>query len=327
MNEHTRTKFLPGLLVIMVMLCLNTAVSADASIDYVSAYSDAIQDAESRHQEYADRSSYNGIGYTIFDMDGDGVKELLVMQITSKHAAYNWVYKTDGSASRYVGQFESDSYHYYNFGYKNGILYQESYKGSVSLFHAKLTADGISVEWIYEGHYDRDGEPPGYGDLVSCYEADEVYELAPELVPLYDTSLMIEASGDSSSWKSEYLEHIEEIIRDVYNNDHTNKELFFELAYIDDDDIPELILNSSIHSDPGYVFTYFGGKFNSFSTGAVGGYIQGSGLFKNSDVHTGFFNDDVYKLEKGQFTTLGEGTYDSFEDIYRWNGEEVTKEE
>ena len=166
-------------------------VMAEAGpVTYGSIYAGAFSEAEGRHSSYVSGgitdSNYSGYGYALADITGDGVAELLFRQTLSKHACEIWAYGYNGTSSYYMGNFECDADSDCMYGYRSGVLYRESYKGSVSLYAAEWNGSGFSVTQLYDGTYPREEEPPTIHEapLSGCYDASRLLGQIPEFIAI-----------------------------------------------------------------------------------------------------------------------------------------------
>ena len=169
-----------------VMLASACPVSADTpEVDYRTAYTPAFAEAESRYREESkEQEIYKGISFAYFDLTGDGIKELVFEKINDKHGKQFWVYSFDGTNLYNFGNADNDADTDAVYGYKGGILYRESYKGSVSLYHAAFSGGQGTVTELYSGTYEREGEPPALKDLTDYYDASAVTENSGEWTDL-----------------------------------------------------------------------------------------------------------------------------------------------
>ena len=166
-----------------------SAVSVSAYSSDLDTYKDALADVEKRHDSFLERngfdSPYTDAEYSLFDITGDGKDELVVRQITNKHSSYFWVYGNDGIESYFMGEFECDADFDAIYGYVDGILFRESYKGMVSLYLARYDGASFSVGSLYDGSYNRDAQPPTVEELSAYYDASKITEKAPAFESLY----------------------------------------------------------------------------------------------------------------------------------------------
>lgn len=113
----------------------------------------------------------------------------------------------------------------------------------------------------------------------------------------------------------------------------------YQLIYLDDDDIPELVEIGNCAAA--------GCRIVSFPDGAPHltqlrrlnfTYIERSGLLRNTDGNMGYYSDDVYKLQDGVMELISEGTIEetssidsegnaAYEYLFTLNGESVASEE
>ena len=138
------------------------------------------------------------------------------------------------------------------------------------------------------------------------------------------------------NWKKLYINYIKQ-------NEKENDSSEYALVYIDEDDVPELIMDTNIMADGGEVCTVRGDKVQSLPVWCYGiSYIESENLFLESGGRMGEYFDTVYTIENGEYKRVGEGTYglengndyeyEQVEDaekdyVYRWNGKEVSKKQ
>jgi len=197
-----------------------------AGSGYASVYAGAFEDAKMKHNSYPfEMENYSWLGYSLFDITGDGIKELVFWQVTSKHAILFWVYSTDGNSWWYMGEIAHDADWDCVYGYENGILYRSSYKGYVSLYHAVWNGSSFEVRELGNTLYDRSVEPPSMETLASWgwYDSTHIIEKAPEFIDFNDKSyiesISVYPSIDENAYSGTNSE--ESSISDVFPLDFT----------------------------------------------------------------------------------------------------------
>lgn len=140
---------------------------------------------------------------------------------------------------------------------------------------------------------------------------------------------------EAKEWQEQYIHYVFNDYIESYNVDHE-----YQLAYINDDDIPEVIIyygpfgSSKILSFTGNtVMEQYAGK-NGLR------YLERGNLFIDSGGRASSFYDDVYKIENGQFVLAGSGIYGAqdilnvqYDDLgnavyeYQWNGNPVSEDQ
>ena len=200
-------------LMIAAGLLLGSTVSVSAkNMTYRELYADALSDAASRHNRMLSTGElddiYNTISYALSDITGDGVKELIICQVTNKHSQEYWVYGISGASSFYMGEFDGDTHTMY--GYSNGILYEEYYKGSYSLGLAEWDGTTFSNSILVSGTYDREGNPPAVSDLSSYYDPDRLLDMIPDF-----KALDVDSDADSGSSSSDIYDLTNYVYRTV----------------------------------------------------------------------------------------------------------------
>ena len=151
-----------------------------------------------------------------------------------------------------------------------------------------------------------------------------------------------EATEQDELWKSAYLEYLstDDDIAACRQGDLGVK---FSLIYLDDDDIPELFIDTDVEAGGEIVATYYDGKVVEQHFPRLGSqYIEKSGLIYTNTGHMDYYPLTITKLENGTFTEIGSGvSYLSEEDrekiandedypyilTYEWEGETVSEEQ
>lgn len=117
----------------------------------------------------------------------------------------------------------------------------------------------------------------------------------------------------------------------------------FSFIYLDDDEIPELVLQGDSEAAGNIICTYYNGSVVEMYTSRLNfDYLEKQGLLCNSDGNMGYYYDNVYNLKDGQFTKIAEGNYGEAYDAdgnlvtdengniafeYSWNSQQVTADE
>ncbi|WP_092327263.1 C-type lectin domain-containing protein [Butyrivibrio sp. YAB3001] len=160
-----------------------------------------------------------------------------------------------------------------------------------------------------------------------------------------------EASTESSDelstnsipkWSKAYAEYLRTGAEYISFAD-CGSEVTYTLIYLDDDDIPELFIDTGIEASGQMVITYFDGKVVDQYLSRIGSqYIEKSGLIYTDTGHMDYYPISIMKLENGVFTEIASGIrYVSEEDFkkmgedenypytltYEWGDKTVTEEE
>lgn len=135
-------------------------------------------------------------------------------------------------------------------------------------------------------------------------------------------------------WQKAYLEYIEEPGPE-YSDTFT-----YALIYVDEDDIPEFLIDTGISAGGCLVLTCHDGHVDeqqilrcNFS------YMEKGNLLCNWGGHMGSYYDYVYTIQDGKWVSVAKGEYGDgpngirFDEdgneiyVYQWNGEDVSEEE
>ena len=166
--------------------------NAENGPDTLEDYDAVFADAANRHNTCGAHEPYNGISYTVLDINGDGVKELIFDQFLDKHGHLFWIYRINNGSWEYMGDVEHDADVNNLRGYRNGIVFRECYKGSIQLYQALWNGSSFEKTQLMSGQFDRNGEPPTMDDLAAqgYYNASEVTDITPGFKDLADRSLL-----------------------------------------------------------------------------------------------------------------------------------------
>lgn len=148
---------------------------------------------------------------------------------------------------------------------------------------------------------------------------DPIYIIEPELTQ--------DDTYEMQDWQAAYVEYIDGLEQKEYYK--------CSLIYVDDDDIPELVITTNIEADGCYILTFHNGEVDVLRTARLNFYyIEKQNLINNSDGHMGYYYDIVYSIENGKWVCVAVGewteTYVVEDDAlvyrYEWEGEEVKEE-
>ena len=254
------------------------SASVQAEVSYGDIYADAVADAMARHNEMVNSGDltegfYSAISYTLSDITGDGLDELIVQQVIGKHWAEYWIYGTDGYGCYHMGDFGCDSAGSRGdlYGFVEGILYEEAYKGSLSLGFAEWTGDGFSVTKLHEGSYGRDADPPTIPDLSAYYDSSRLLNEITGFEELHDGTYVQKKSSSSSGDKFDLDNYA---YRSVTTTDskgalvfqsEPNGSFMFDYEFWDGDDI---YVNLDWRQD-GYAIAYRDGVYGYVDAGYI----------------------------------------------------------
>ena len=205
---------------------------------------------------------------------------------------------------------------------------------------AKTLAEQAGWEYFYDYSYTDDGD-------MAVYTYGKVFDSQAFMLSItfrndiaeswgvtnfteeeMDIRLMEALENQIPDWKFSYLRYIG---MEMSPEDY----LAFSTAYIDEDDIPEIVAcgNSATGT---YVLTFHNGQVNTqFMSGEYGvNYIEHEGSICNSTGRMDTYYDEVFSLKDGDFHAEGSGIwsvhYDENENEtreYHWSDAPVTEEE
>ena len=146
------------------------------------------------------------------------------------------------------------------------------------------------------------------------------------------------AEVSENDWKAAYLEFLDDFLFNQSGFSEGEYEGYTcGFIYVNEDDIPELVIDSGFEAAGRVVATYAGGKVSSFNTSRMGlTFIPKTNVIDNEDGIMGYNYHNIYTIDENEgFVLAATGTYSEVYDDngfsgeyeYTWNDEEVTKEE
>lgn len=272
--------------------------------------------------------------------------------IKDSHTKY---FEFDYRDSQLVLTYKEESYYYAQSGQGLQIKYYLD-QGIAEAYAYTKREDGFAPRLVYSGElFKRDGQVPTYsfdkteyikpiieGSTIVYSKEEQDYDY--RALPVEEMA----AEGGWEPWQIAYMEVMRYYT--TCEKDWYNESIYFSLAYIDEDDIPELVLDFQYRAMA--VFTYAPGHevegiqnvsavMDFFPYGGMGimGYYYCPGeniiFYDNKDhcyggfiEYTGFCYIDENKELDVRYSVAYqyvevEGVW---EEIYYYNGEEVTQE-
>lgn len=135
-------------------------------------------------------------------------------------------------------------------------------------------------------------------------------------------------NNEDTDWLSAYMDYVENGNFD--SDDYSG----YSFIYLDNDEIPELVIHGNYEAAGNIICSYYNGLISELYTARLMfSFLEKQGLLCSSDGNMGYYYDIVYSLENGEFTKIGDGSWNetvvdeniSFE--YFWNGEQLTADE
>lgn len=210
------------------------------------------------------------IGYSLIDLNEDGIEELIIADITQKSNLNQKIYLvcTIINNSPYVVMDEN----------------------------------GASDSLIYDGG--RKGKIINDAKIVSFLQENDAKKLKPfrEYIPNMPEDYYVDANyillgKEYSSWQKAYLDYLYRL------KSYSPDSYTFSLIYVDDNEIPELVVDSGVQATGCYILSYFNGMATAICTDRVYfSYIERGGMICNSDGHPGYYYDHVFKLNDARWT-------------------------
>ncbi|MBP3900909.1 MAG: zinc-ribbon domain-containing protein [Blautia sp.] len=178
---------------------VDTAVLAEQtnSHDYEAFFSGALADLASRQGTSVDELSSSGYTYSLVDMQGDGIKELMFYRRGGRQYATIWAYSLEGSSWKLMEEIECPPMGVGStYGYDNGFIATGVLKMGdhieFGVAHYKWNGAGFDGISIFSGSYSSPSEIPTVEQLgeEGYYNKALITEKAPEFRNVSDMSLV-----------------------------------------------------------------------------------------------------------------------------------------
>jgi len=125
----------------------------------------------------------------------------------------------------------------------------------------------------------------------------------------YDPPVYIPTPAPAYGWQDAYTHYL------MANGGESDT---YALIYVNDDNIPELVIDSGVEASGCRIVTYAAGQVNVLTTRRLGfTYIPRGNKLCNSDGSMDSYFDDVYEIRDGQWTCIGSGEYFGY--LSGWN--------
>ncbi|MDE6606658.1 MAG: C-type lectin domain-containing protein [Lachnospiraceae bacterium] len=164
---------------------------------------------------------------------------------------------------------------------------------------------------------------------VDASAAESAAESAEESLAASKAPAQID-TPDLEGWKLAYFEYL--------NTLESNASFTYSLIYVDEDDIPELVIDTGYEAGGCMLLTWHNNRLDTLQTSRLYfNYIEKGSLLCNQEGNMGYYYDDVYTIQDGKWVYLCGGTYhDSANDAqvdeegnfiyeYEWNEETVSE--
>ncbi|WP_026505948.1 hypothetical protein [Butyrivibrio sp. NC3005] len=289
-------------------------------------------------------------GYGFVDLNNDGVNELIIGN-TSDDKNLEKVIFAVYSVNHNVPYFITGSDEFTRYYLcSNNTLYSEYLSDSRNeMCFYKLSKDGLKTEVSESLKSSKDdngnvswklfSKPDSETDItqddaekfITEYKTQRIsFSLTPfsEYKPVNSEDFYNGISGSTfgkgfSSWKDAYETYC---TQERPENDDGQT---YALIYIDDDDIPELVVNSGFEAGGCQIVSFHDGTVTELQTSRLHfTYIEKSGLICNSDGNMGGYYDMVYHLDNGRWKKVFNGFIHEYvpEDAKEGDGDELKRD-
>ncbi len=309
------------------------------------------------NEEYATLTGIDNMGNTVWTYETEGYVQTeleAVSEIGIQDHMYYFVEGgkivaldvQDGSVLWENDEFGGESV-CFDFG-DDGTLYLCGYYGPD--FFAVDTAGNTLAKII---HFDDNF----YGACKIEYLGDEVaVSMSEEEVRVFHVNLQdfsyedstmesqddldllgSQSDLDSSEWKQAYIDYIESGMESGIVNEAS----IYQLVYVNDDEIPELLINYGSVAGGGDLCTFDGEAIQTVHLYDYGfSYMEKENMFCDSGGRMDGYYDAIYCIENGKIVELHRGDYGAEDNshvqmdengepiyLYYWDDKEVSKSE
>lgn len=186
------------------------------------------------------------------------------------------------------------------------------------------SAEALTDDYEISVH-ENAGNDTADSQVYDAAESDYSYEIAEDST---NEDSGNEYSADMVPWAATYKEYVTKHYTADYN---------FAYIYVNDDDIPELVLQGPDEATGSVILTYKNERAAVLQTARLGfTYRERENLLDNSDGHMGFYYDYIYRITDGSWESVAEGKFyvednvgdwDEDDLIYEWNGNIISADE
>ncbi len=182
--------------------------------------------------------------------------------------------------------------------------------------------DNWGIDILYSGDDDDEEESESVTQSAELEETTEAQEAATEEESIAEVTT--EQSGvTEAEWCKAYADYLSAGDYTTYQG---------ALIYVNNDEIPEMVLIGDCEAAGNLIVTYDGKKTDELQTSRLYfEYIEKENRVCNSDGNSGYYYDLVYSIEDGKWSSVAEG-FNSLEDYesdilnYEWDGISVSKD-
>lgn len=173
-------------------------------------------------------------------------------------------------------------------------------------------------------------------------DADIINDESKEVAKVIDEAPDESEPYVAPEWSKAYSEYLKAGTEEISFEDN-EQSITYALIYLDEDDIPELLIDTGIQASGEIVVTYHDGKIVEHYLYRIGSqYIEKSGLIYTDTGHMDYYPVIITKLEDGIFKEIASGIrYVSDEDYmklredpnypytltFEWDGKTVTEDD
>lgn len=180
-----------------------------------------------------------------------------------------------------------------------------------------LLAIGIAVFVGYRIPKGKTDEPTVGQTVTAADASSEAAQEETEPEPESETETETAGTAQTNTeWIAAYKNCLLDRIDRV--SDEENTWQYFSLIYLDDDDVPELVVSEGdFHPSTASIITFYDGKVKTFSgLGSYGsfGYKEKQGVIVEGYTGSGVSSSNVWRLEKGELTCVWSGEEDMFDE-------------
>lgn len=146
------------------------------------------------------------------------------------------------------------------------------------------------------------------------------------------------STSTGNSWADAYYDYLMKFEKDLSSDDYDSIDSRnFAYIYVNDDDIPELVIQGQDEATGNIILTFNNGELDELQTSRLYfNYIEHQNLLCNSDGNMGAYYDSIYSIVDGKWENIAHGEYyvednsaqwDDDDLIYEWNGKKMSESE
>lgn len=188
----------------------------------------------------------------------------------------------------------------------------------------EMLHDRFGIDFLYSGDDDDDDDDLNHRIYDEEEESSDEASIETTLAEVVEEEAEDTDTMSVAKWCEAYSDYLSAGEYTTYQG---------ALIYVNEDEIPEMVLIGDCEAVGNLIVTYDGEKIDELQTARLYfEYEERGNRLCNSDGNSGYYYDSVYAIEDGRWVSKASGTYnmidyESEELEYQWDGRTVSADE